>query len=264
MTTEIQLKPLDEQEHECFKRLERVIEDGIETFYDVGTALRKIRDEKLYREDFITFQEYCEKRWNLKRQRAYEYIDAAKVADTIEPVHLNGEIIRLEKEAHAAALGEFPIELRQSIFNLAVRASEGDVSAREIKSAGIILTETIQSGAIDDGTGVQRPLTELLTAATVEDTYERHMRQKEALKQHYAKPQNVRCCFNCNHWRPTKAAGIEYATGKCTSPKIGFGIISDSPAEDGAMIVKPSDGPTPILLTGMKFFCAQFERKPDA
>jgi hypothetical protein len=42
---------------------EGVIERGMKSFIEVGTALLKIRDERLYRENYGTFEEYCRKRW---------------------------------------------------------------------------------------------------------------------------------------------------------------------------------------------------------
>ena len=67
--TEVEAGRLDE--------LEAVIERGLKTFVDVGTALLEIRDGRLYRKDFDTFEDYCRERWGFKRSYAYELIDAA-------------------------------------------------------------------------------------------------------------------------------------------------------------------------------------------
>ena len=50
--------------------LETVIESGIRTFVDVGRALLEIRDSRLYRESYPTFDEYCRERWGFGRIRA--------------------------------------------------------------------------------------------------------------------------------------------------------------------------------------------------
>ena len=63
--------------------LETVIERGLHTFVDVGTALLEIRDSRLYRTAFDTFEDYCRERWGMSRPRAYQLIDAATVASNL-------------------------------------------------------------------------------------------------------------------------------------------------------------------------------------
>lgn len=41
--------------------LETVVSSGLKTFVDVGTALLEIRDARLYRVDFDTFEASCQK-----------------------------------------------------------------------------------------------------------------------------------------------------------------------------------------------------------
>lgn len=43
------------------------------------SALLEIRDERLYRAEHATFEDYCDARWGWSRGRAYQYMDAAKV-----------------------------------------------------------------------------------------------------------------------------------------------------------------------------------------
>lgn len=52
---------------------------------DVGVALLEIRDKRLYREEFRTFETYCSTRWGWQRAHAYRMIDAAKVAGLLSP-----------------------------------------------------------------------------------------------------------------------------------------------------------------------------------
>jgi hypothetical protein len=58
------------------------IERGLQTFVEVGNALMEIREHKLYR-SFGTFEEYCQKRWGWTRQRAYQLVGAAQVANNL-------------------------------------------------------------------------------------------------------------------------------------------------------------------------------------
>ena len=69
---------LSEDTEKRFNQLEKIIEKGMTHFVEVGTALMIIRDEKLYRNIFPTFEEYCKERWGFSRPRAYQLIGAAK------------------------------------------------------------------------------------------------------------------------------------------------------------------------------------------
>ncbi len=63
--------------------LEKRIERGISTFVEVGESLMEIRDNRLYRDSYATFDAYCRARWNFDRGRAYQLIGAAEVARAI-------------------------------------------------------------------------------------------------------------------------------------------------------------------------------------
>ena len=63
---------------------EEIIERGLNTFVDVGNALLDIRDNRLYRQEYHTFEDYCKERWNLKQSQAYRLMDSAKVIDNLK------------------------------------------------------------------------------------------------------------------------------------------------------------------------------------
>jgi len=63
--------------------LEKVIHLSQLGYVESGEALKQIRDRKLYKDEYNTFEEYCEKRWGYCRQTAYEYMDAAAVAANV-------------------------------------------------------------------------------------------------------------------------------------------------------------------------------------
>ena len=59
---------------------EAVIRRGLKTFVEVGTALQKIRDGRLYRTQWATFEEYLQQRWDMRRETADRTIRSAEVA----------------------------------------------------------------------------------------------------------------------------------------------------------------------------------------
>ena len=66
--------------------LEAVIERGLTTFVEVGTALKEIRDRRLYRDSHNTFDTYCRERWRLSRAHAYRLIEAAEIGSQLSPM----------------------------------------------------------------------------------------------------------------------------------------------------------------------------------
>jgi hypothetical protein len=64
---------LDLMEHE------KIIDQGLGTFIDVGNALAAIRDGEKWRalEECGSFEAYCQTRWNLSSAHADELIVAA-------------------------------------------------------------------------------------------------------------------------------------------------------------------------------------------
>ncbi|MGW2044667.1 ParB/Srx family N-terminal domain-containing protein [Streptomyces sp. NPDC001858] len=108
---------------------EAVIERGIQTFYEVGMALADIRDRKLYRADYGTFEEYAQQRWNMSRTRAYELMSASAVvsaiADTETPAPAN--------EGQARALSRVPEPERAAVWAETVERTEGKPTAAAVR-----------------------------------------------------------------------------------------------------------------------------------
>src|SRR5215467_25406 len=68
------------------RQIEIIIEKGKNIFIEVGLALREIRDGKLYKENYRTFEEYCQNRWNWRRAYVNRLVAASKVAESLAPV----------------------------------------------------------------------------------------------------------------------------------------------------------------------------------
>lgn len=78
------MNSLTTTEHQELMHHEATIERGLQTFTEVGNALLAIRDGRLYRQDYGTFEEYCRQKWRLKQSRAYQLMDAAGVMANLE------------------------------------------------------------------------------------------------------------------------------------------------------------------------------------
>jgi len=65
-------------------QLEETIRQGLNTFVDVGNALLEIRDKRLYRQEYSTFEEYFQTVWGMSKMHAYRLMDSAGVIDNLK------------------------------------------------------------------------------------------------------------------------------------------------------------------------------------
>lgn len=110
---------------------EEIIERGLNTFVDVGNALLEIRDSKLYREEYPTFEDYCQTRWKMERRQAYRLIDASTVVNNVS----NWTQITPTNEAQARPLTALEPEKQSIAWQRAVEtAPETGITAKHVQS----------------------------------------------------------------------------------------------------------------------------------
>jgi hypothetical protein len=164
-------------EQSRFEGYERDIETGLSALHSMGVALRAIRDERLHLPAYRTFESYCQERWQMSARRAYQIMAAATVIDNVDspqsPTH----------EAHTRILAALEPEAQAIVWNVvADTAPDGNVTAAHVKSVVNVFREVMTTGAIDPGTGEQIPVAEAVKMAITEETYERHQRQRQHLR----------------------------------------------------------------------------------
>jgi hypothetical protein len=76
---DVEVFPLAIDEQRTLARCEETIGRGLQTYIEVGSALLQIRDQRLYRMTHQTYADYCNERWGMSRQRAYQLIDSSQV-----------------------------------------------------------------------------------------------------------------------------------------------------------------------------------------
>ena len=78
-TTSLELvKPLTPQEKQQLAKLEKVIDDKLEDFFEVGSAIMEIKVKEIYRETHKNFNTYCHERWGFGRSYANKLIGSAE------------------------------------------------------------------------------------------------------------------------------------------------------------------------------------------
>ena len=117
---------LTTQEKQQLAKLEKVIDDKLEDFFEVGSAIMEIKTKELYRETHKNFNTYCHERWGLGRSYANKLIGSA-------------ERIKLLPENVAKPANEFqvrpflklePEEFRDKWPEIVKTAGEGKVTSK--------------------------------------------------------------------------------------------------------------------------------------
>jgi hypothetical protein len=81
--------------------LERVVERGLQTFYEVGSALLEIREGRLYRETHKTFEGYCRERFGFSSSRGRQLIAATRTVTAVTQLGIPAP--KTEREARELA-----------------------------------------------------------------------------------------------------------------------------------------------------------------
>jgi hypothetical protein len=118
---------LSEQEAAELASCEAIIDHGLVTFCEVGSALLKIRDERLYRATHRAFEEYCRERWQMSRFYAHRIMEAARVAENLLPI---GNKPRHESQIRS--LAGFEPEEQRAIWKQAVTEANGQPTAAHV------------------------------------------------------------------------------------------------------------------------------------
>jgi len=74
------VEELSQEELEDRQRLELKVERA---FFEAGSALRELRDQRLYRNTRKSFEEYCWDRFGFQRRHSYQLIEAASIFDNL-------------------------------------------------------------------------------------------------------------------------------------------------------------------------------------
>lgn len=121
---------LTSSEHDTLEFCERRIAAGIESFRDVGLALKSIRDARLYRATHATFEDYCRERWSFTKSHGNNLILAAVTIELL-PEDLATVVAKSAKATRE--LSKVEPEKREEVVKEA--AKSGKVTAKAIREA---------------------------------------------------------------------------------------------------------------------------------
>jgi hypothetical protein len=138
--------PLDPSEKQRFRELQLIIDQGLPTFLAVGRALSAIRDEKLYRDNWTTFEQFVRDRWALSLSRTNQIISTVRVVENITNA-FPGDATLLEaaNESTLRPLSRVEPELQVAAWEL-VRRIKAEPDAAVIKEVVTTIRSAIETG----------------------------------------------------------------------------------------------------------------------
>ena len=123
------LEPISLTESKQLQQLEIIIEANQHAFIQVAEALQHIRDNRLYRSDYASFEAYCKGKWGFSKTYANNLIQGSNAVKSL-PKDLTTIVVN---ESTARALAAVPAPQRAEVIQKA--AESGKVTAASIKAA---------------------------------------------------------------------------------------------------------------------------------
>ncbi len=205
---------IDKEEASRLAELESVIKKDMKGFIRVGMALQEIKDRRLYRGKYTTWEEYIKGEWDLSKAYANRQIQAYEVVQNLEGCNLdidekvahgqpfdedennsdeNGanwrhfdedknstfEIILPKNEAQVRPLTLLPPQEQPEAWKKAVIMSDGKVTALAVTK---VVESILEKRRDEEIQGVQKAITKEVSVP--EDFSEQFSRLTEILSMH--------------------------------------------------------------------------------
>jgi len=118
-----------EESHEL-ERCEVVIKQGLNTFIEVGEALFLIRDKRLYRREFKTFEDYCQQKWALGKRYVNQLIQASEVITNLGAM----APVLPESERQVRPLTSLEPEIQKEVWMEVVETHGKNITAAKVET----------------------------------------------------------------------------------------------------------------------------------
>jgi hypothetical protein len=133
------------------KRCETIIQSSKSAAYAFAEALREIRDSRLYRQDYSSFDAYLAERWKITRGRANQEIRRMETMKAL-PESVSSMVTN---ERTAREVAKVPKEQREAVIKRA--AAKGKVTGKTIREALKSEKESVEEFVLHDSDGVEVP-----------------------------------------------------------------------------------------------------------
>jgi hypothetical protein len=114
-----------------YEELKATVHAFLQDRFKVAAALKEIHDERLYKDEYSSFDDFCHDEFGISRAYAYRLLEAAKVDAKMSTMET-----QISNVYAASALAKVPEEKRVNVLTKA--ADSGRVTARAIRAAAVI------------------------------------------------------------------------------------------------------------------------------
>ncbi len=127
-------------ENQRLDQLEDIVSKNLRAYYEVGIALLEIRESRLYRNGYETFEDYCRDRWDMGINYSEKIMNSAKVIDNLKS-RTNGTT-QPQSERQTRPLTRLSAPLQIEAWKKAVEtAPEGKITAKHIEAVVVQVTK---------------------------------------------------------------------------------------------------------------------------
>jgi hypothetical protein len=149
--------PLTTAEKTRLAELESAVQTHLESFLTVGRSLCEIRNRRLYRQHFATFEDYCARKWGFSGSRGLDLVRSASVAEHLlaGPAASDGEDAPLPPDLSPDTLRplqKLEPELQSACWRLASRITDHPTNHVVSK-----IVRTVQNAINQGGNGGGQP-----------------------------------------------------------------------------------------------------------
>ena len=118
-----------DESHEL-ERCEVVIKQGLQTFIEVGQALMTIKEKRLYRISFKTFEDYCLEKWAITKTQANRLIQASETIISLTPIG----VILPQTESQTRPLTSLEPEIQKEVWKEVIETHGKNITAVKVQS----------------------------------------------------------------------------------------------------------------------------------
>lgn len=108
-------------------------------------VLLAIRDNRLYRDSFDTFEDYCRERWGMRRDYAYRLMDAAGVVGNLKMSPIGDILPATESQARPLSLLS-PAEQVDAWQAVIEAAGESKITAGQVQRKTCSPSQSVRRG----------------------------------------------------------------------------------------------------------------------
>ena len=126
----MQILNIDES-HEL-ERCEVVIKQGLQTFIEVGQALMTIREKRLYRIGFKTFEDYCTGKWGMVQQSATRLIRAYETVTNLQSEPMGSVLPQSERQTRP--LTSLEPEIQKEVWKEVVKTHGDNITTAKVQT----------------------------------------------------------------------------------------------------------------------------------